>query len=267
MKFCKVLPALLFAAAAGSVHAAPLINGGFEDGNTNGWTTGGGYRGDVLNTGLSPADFLPGGSHYEGPSPRSGIVTAGTLDPIIGAALGTTVYSGNYSYRAEDTESGGYASVISQKVLNYTDTDIFFAWKAVLENGGHEADESAEMIITLTDDTTGQLLISRVYNAGSTGGGVDTRFTQDGSFFYTAQWQIEQLAIDASLSGHDFTISLLAADCNPTGHLGYAYIDGFGAENPPPGGDVPEPASAALLLLGPPPPAAPPPPPPPKASA
>jgi hypothetical protein len=93
------------------------------------------------------------------------------------------------------------------------------------------------------------LLISRVYNAGSTGGGVDSRFTQDGSYFYTPKWQIEQLTIDASLSGHDFTISLLAADCQPTGHTGYAYIDGFGAENPPPG-DVPEPATAALLMLG-----------------
>lgn len=243
MKFCKVLPALLFVAAAGSVQAAPLINGGFEDGNTNGWTTGGGYRGDVSNVGLSPADFLPGGSQYEGPSPRSSIITAGTVDPLIGAALGTTVYSGNYSYRAEDTTTGGYASVISQKVLNYTESDIFFAWKAVIE-GAHDPDESALMVIELRDDTTGQLIISRVYNGG---GGVDGRFTSLGNYFYTPQWQIEQLTIDASLSGHDFTISLLAADCQPTGHLGYAYIDGFGAENP---GEVPEPATAALLMLG-----------------
>ena len=240
----QVLPALLFVAAAGSAQAAPLINGGFEDGNTNGWTTGGGYRGDVLNP-LVPTDFLPGGSQYEVPSPRSSIITAGTVDPLIGAALGATVYSGNYSYRAEDTFTGGYGSVISQKVLNYTDTDIFFAWKAVIE-GAHDPRESALMVIELRDDTTGQLLISRVYDGG---GGVDGRFSSSGSYFYTPQWQIEQLSIDASLSGHDFTISLLAADCAPTGHLGYAYIDGFGAENPPPG-DVPEPASAALLMLG-----------------
>ncbi|MBQ5940771.1 PEP-CTERM sorting domain-containing protein [Massilia sp. AB1] len=244
MKFCKVLPALLFVAAAGSAQAAPLINGGFEDGNTNGWTTGGGGRWDVANP-LVPADFLPGGSQYEGPSPRSSIITAGTVDPIVGAALGSTVYSGGYSYRAEDTTTGGYASVISQKVLNYTESDIFFAWKAVIE-GAHDPSESALMVIELRDDTTGQLLISRVYDGG---GGVDGRFSALGNYFYTPQWQIEQLSIDASLSGHDFTISLLAADCQPTGHLGYAYIDGFGGELPPPG-DVPEPASAALLMLG-----------------
>jgi hypothetical protein len=71
-----------------------------------------------------------------------------------------------------------------------------------------------------------------------------------GNYFYTADWQIEQLAIDASLSGHDFTISLLAADCQPTGHLGYAYIDGFGDQIQPPPTGVPEPASASLLMLG-----------------
>lgn len=246
MKFNKVLPALLLVAAATSVQAAPLINGGFEDGTTTGWTTGEGDRSGVMNSALHPVDVLPGGSLYDGPGDNSAIITAGTLDPIVGAALGTTVYSGRHSFRAEDTFSGGYASVISQKVLNYTDTNIFFAWKAVLE-GAHDNEDAAAMIIELRDDTTGTLLISRIYNA--TAGGVDARFEEQGSYFYTPDWQIEQLAIDASLSGHDFTISLLAADCAQTGHLGYAYIDGFGAENPPPG-DVPEPASAALLLLG-----------------
>jgi hypothetical protein len=240
--------ALVFATIASSAHAGVLINGGFEDGNANGWTVGGGNRESSLNTGLTPATFLPGGSLYTGPSSRSGIVNAGTVDPVIGAALGTTVYSGNYSYRAEDTGSGGYASALSQKMTNYTDANIFFAWKAVLENGDHEADESAELLITLTDDTTGTLLISRVYNASADGGGVDSRFVASGSLFYTPNWQIEQLGIDSSLSGHDFTLSLLAADCYFGGHTGYAYIDGFGAVIPPV--NVPEPASAALMLLG-----------------
>lgn len=242
MRMNKILSALFIAAAASSAQAAPLVNGGFEDGTTNGWTTGGGYRGDVLNPGLTATDFLPGGSQYDGPTPRSSIIAAGTVDARVGAALGSTVYEGNYSYRAEDTFTGGYASVISQKVLNYTDPNIFFAWKAVIQ-GAHDADDSALMVIQLRDDTTGNLIINRSYNGG---GGVDARFATDGTFFYTPQWQIEQLAIDAALMGHDFTISLLAADCQPTGHMGYAYIDGFGRVNP----EVPEPATAALLMLG-----------------
>ena len=240
--------ALAFTAVTGTAHAGAFINGGFEDGNTNGWTTGEGYRGSTLNAGLSPATFLPGGALYDGPSTRSAVNTAGTVDPMVGALLGSTVYSGQYSYRVEDTTFGGNASVLSQKVTNYTEANIFFAWKAVLENGFHTADESAELLITLTDDTTGTVLINRVYNAGDGGGGVDSRFAVDGTVYYTPAWQIEQLAIDSSLSGHDFTLSVLAADCQPTGHTGYAYIDGFGAVIPPV--NVPEPASAALMLLG-----------------
>ena len=128
---------------------------------------------------------------------------------------------------------------------NYTDANIFFAWKAVLE-GAHDADTSAVMIVQSRDDTTGRLIINRTYTA--TTGGVDNRFSLQDDYFYTPNWQIEQLAIDVALSGHDFTVSLLAADCEPTGHLGYAYIDGFGGQIP--GNDVPEPASLALLTLG-----------------
>lgn len=248
MNFRKVLPAAALFLVANFASAAPFLNGGFEDGNTNGWTTGEGFRGFVSNSSISPADFLPGGSRYTGPAVRSSVITNGTVDGVVGAALGSTVYSGNYAYRSEDLTYGGYASVISQKVQNYTDANIFFAWKAVLQNGGHTEDESAEVVISLHDDTTNTQLISRVYNAGDGGGGVDSRFSALGDIYYTANWQIEQLSIDALLSGHDFTLSLLVADCDPTGHLGYAYLDGFGSVIPPV--QVPEPATAALMLFG-----------------
>jgi hypothetical protein len=42
---------------------------------------------------------------------------------------------------------------------------------------------------------------------------------------------------------------VLAADCQPTGHTGYAYIDGFGARIPDPD-PVPEPATFGLMGLG-----------------
>lgn len=242
--------ALALALGASQAQAGVFINGGFEDGTANGWTTGQGTRAFVGNSLIGPDDFLPGGSRYSGTSTRSSVIAAGAVDPNVGAALGSTVYAGNYSYRAEDTAFGGLASAISQQVVNYTDSNIFFAWKAVLQNGGHAQDDSAELVITLTDNTTNTLLISRAYNAGDGGGGVDSRFTALGNLFYTANWQIEQLAIDAALSGHDFTLSLLSADCSPTGHFGYAYLDGFGGILPPPGGTTPEPGTVALLVFG-----------------
>ena len=229
----------------GAARADGFVNGGFEAGSTAGWTIGGGYRGSVYNDTLTPARLLPGGDLNSDSGGRGAIIDSSYADPLLGAKLGSTIYSGSYAYRAEDTWNGGYGTAISQKVSNYTDAQIVFAWKAVLENGGHEEVESALVKVTLTDDTTGQLLVSRTYNAGYTGSGVDSRFATEGSLFYTPTWQVESLSIDSSLSGHNFTLSLLAADCNPTGHTGYAYLDGFGAALP-----VPEPTTYGMLLAG-----------------
>jgi hypothetical protein len=241
----KMLPAAILAAfAAGSVHAAGFVNGDFETGTTAGWTAVGDFfRGGYNNTALTPALVLSTATTNS----RSAIINTSYVDPNVGAALGSTVYSGNYSYRVEDTTSGGYASVISQSVTNYTDTDIFFAWKAVLL-GAHGTSDAATLKITLTDDTTHTTLISRDYNAASGGSGIDPRFTLLNNNYYTPTWQIEQLAIGAGLSGHDFTLSVLASDCQPTGHWGYAYLDGFGAVIPVT--DVPEPESLALVGVG-----------------
>jgi len=245
MKLKYVAGVLGMMLLAGAAQADGFVNGGFEAGTTAGWTVGGGYRGNVYNADLTPARLLPGGDLNSDSGERGEVVDTSYVDPRLGSLLGSTVYSGSYAYRAEDTWSGGYGTAISQKVSNYTDSQIVFAWKAVLENGGHVEDESALVKVTLVDDTTGQLLVSRTYNAGYTGSGVDSRFSTDGDLFYTPSWQVESLSIDSSLSGHNFTLSLLAADCNPTGHTGYAYLDGFGAALP-----VPEPTTYGMLLAG-----------------
>lgn len=235
----------LLAATGQCAYAGDFANGGFESGNANGWTTGEGVR-DTVNSELTPQQYLPGGSKYEAPATRSDIIAAGTVDDYIGAALGSTVYQGAYSYRIEDLDSGNGASAISQSVTNYRAGNIAFTWKAVLENGDHESERSSALFITLRDDTTGTDLISRFYDAGDGGGGVDSRFATLGDTFYTPQWQVEELAIDASRQGHDFTLSLLLVDCDYGGHLGYAYLDGFGTTAPP----VPEPSTYAMMLLG-----------------
>lgn len=242
----KFLAGVVALGLAGLAHADGFVNGNFETGTTAGWTTGGGDRSNTNNASMLPSQFLPGGSLNQDNGTRGAVIDNSYVDPNLGALLGSTVYSGKYAYRAEDTNYGGLATVISQKVNNYTDANIYFAWKAVLENGGHVEDQSALMMLTLTDDTTGQLLINRTYNAGFNGGGVDNRFAVEGSMFYTPTWQVEKLTIDQSLSGHSFTLSLLAADCEPTAHTGYAYLDGFGSVSPP----VPEPTTYGMMLAG-----------------
>lgn len=242
MKLKLSMLALATLTAMSSAQAASFVNGGFENGDASGWTQGGGFRGNVMNSGLDPANFVPGDG-----GTRNSIISTGTVDPRVGAALGTTVYGGNYSMRVENVINGGYASVLTQTVLGYTDASIFFAWKAVLD-GAHGIDDAATILITLKDLTTGNVEITRKYNASNDGTGVDARFSQQGNYFYTPQWQIEQLVINSGLSGHDFQLSVLAADCEPTGHFGYVYLDGFGSVTPP-NGNVPEPASLALAGL------------------
>lgn len=245
---CGTAVLLGVASVAGSASAAGFVNGAFETGTAAGWTESSStFRNSVYNNNLTPAfvkaQASAGGFH-------SSIINAGTVDPNVGAAFGTTVYSGNHSYRVEDTTYGGYASLIEQQVNGYTDANIFFAWKSVLL-GAHSDYDAATMIITLKDLTTNTELIRREYNAASGGGGVDARFSQLGGNFYTPQWQIEQLAIDASLTGHDFLLSVIAADCQPTGHWGYVYLDGFGSVAPPPvDNGIPEPSTWAMMIAG-----------------
>jgi len=228
--------------APASANAAGFINGGFENGTASGWTETGGSRTSYNNTQLNPALIT-------GASPRSAVIASSYVDPNLKGLLGSTVYSGAFGYRVEDTTSGGNASVVAQRVNNYTDASIFFAWKAVLE-GAHGPDEAATMLITLTDLTTGLEVIRRQYNAAQGGSGIDPRFSYDSAtnLFYTASWQIEQLTIGSSLAGHDFLLSVLGADCQPAGHTGYVYLDGFGNVTPP--AAVPEPATWAMMLLG-----------------
>jgi MYXO-CTERM domain-containing protein len=243
MKLSYLAGAVFALAAASTVQAAGFINGGFESGDTTGWTVGNGSRSSQNTSAINPSSYLNGNTG------RSAVVGPG-LDPVLGSLMPNIVFDGAFAYRVEDAGvTGGNLSVISQTVKNYTDSSIFFTWLAALDNGGHTAEQSAAMIITLKDLTTNTVVIDRRYNAGAGGGGVDSRFLVDptSGYFYTPKWQTEQLTIDASLSGHDFQLIVLASDCAPAAHSGYVYVDGFGNAAPQP--TVTEPSSLALAGL------------------
>jgi hypothetical protein len=208
-------------------------NGDFESGNSNGWIVGGGLRTKILSSKIQPQDYLPGGSLYNASVAKkhSSIVSTGN-DPSLENLMPKIVHRGKYAWRVEDTTKGGFASVLSQQINNYFCLNIYFAWLAVLENGGHDAGNSSVMIIELKDATVGDTLLLRRYDAGTNSNGVDKRFQRKDAFFYTPSWQIEHLSIDSSRTGHNFTLTVLAADCRPNGHKGYVYIDSFGGVAP-----------------------------------
>ena len=239
-KACLVGFALL---AAGSAQAGLFTNGGFETGNLSGWSQGGGSN---YSGGQPPI------SDYNGGLPNNTVVGAG-VDAITGAS---TVYSGANAVRVNDGTQDYSVSTIYQSVTNYTDNNIFFAWNAVLEES-HGLSDSDYFSLQLIDNTTNTVLVDRAYSsAGSIGAGTSgvtwTAFSGPWSTWYSSGWIVENIDLLAlNAIGHDFTLSLLAADCPYGGHAGYAYLDGFGAKPPVQGPvNVPEPSSLLLFGLG-----------------
>ena len=155
------------------------------------------------------------------------------------------VFSGNHSARVEDSDVNAFYSTLTQSVTNYTDSSIFFAWAAVLNNPQHAANQQPRFSIILKDDTSGIQLVNKTFDVSNPPATI-TLHNGQGDWKYT-DWQVEQLDVSA-LIGHDFTLTVLAADCTLGGHGGYAYVDGFGAAIPDP--TVPEPMSLGLLGLG-----------------
>jgi len=225
--------------ASGAASAAQFTNGDFETGTLAGWTGGGGTWYGSPAAPANPATYNAG-------TPNNTITNAG-VDAHTGAS---TVYGGAHSVRVNDDVNNYSVSTLRQSVTNYTDSNIFFAWNAVLESS-HDLTDSDYFSLTLTDDTAGTTLVNRAYSsAGAIGSGTTgVTWTQFGSWF-SSGWVVENIDLAAlGAIGHDFTLTLLASDCPYGGHAGYAYLDGFGAVTPPTT-NVPEPGSLALLSAG-----------------
>ena len=212
--------------------ASAFVNGGFEDGDFTGWTQGGG-------TVRSGPVYVPDGTN------RNAITNAGT-DANTNNRL-QTVYAGAHSARVENSASGARYSTLTQTVRGYTDSNIYFAWAAVLQDPGHPDSDQPRFSITLVDLTSTTTLYERTFDVSNPPASV-TLQNGVGNWRYT-DWSVQNLDVSL-LSGHDFALTVTAADCTQGAHGGYAYVDGFGAITPPSGNGVPVPGALSLIGLG-----------------
>lgn len=206
-----------------------FVNGGFESGDLTGWTETHGY--------------WYGGSNYSSSAyaQKTTVVTPG-LDAISGQQM---VPYGSYGVRINDSTNGRHFSRLSQSLTNNQDTSVHFAWFAVLEEA-HGVGDSSHFRVTLHDDTANTDLYNVAFDVASLPGDF-TRSSVYNWWWYNP-WRVVSLDTTSAI-GHDLTLSVLASDCPYSGHGGYAFVDGFTVNIPPPDPTgVPEPGT--MLLLG-----------------
>ena len=249
-KFLSV--AAIAALTASSAQAASFLNGGFEDNNLGGWTSGFG-RWTTTAALPTPSDYQPGGTKYNASPASDNLVTNAGTDGILagqGVTLNTVRY-GNHSALINLASYNASISTIAQSVTNYSGTSINFSWAAVLE-GAHGPTDASSFSVQLINTDTSAVLYSNAFVANS-GAIANGTFNNAGGGWYYAPWQDISVPVAA---GGNYSIILLASDCPYGGHIGYAYLDGFGTtqggpgDNGNPGTNVPEPASLALVGLG-----------------
>ena len=234
--FCAVFVAVISAGSA----LAIFTNGGFEQNDFSGWTTGYGQ-----NYGLSGAQpfteasivIQPGGTEL------LSIAGVGASDPITDNLL-QLPREGSFTATVNDASDDYHLNWISQQgTITQADRDpndnqlhVRFRYAAVLEDAGHSPNEqpffhvivkNVSNATTLFDDFTvadeiGKPFVASVSNPG----------------WLWMDWQSVDIVIPDSDLNDTLEIRVTAADCAQGGHGGYVYLDGFGSAPPPPQGST-----------------------------
>ncbi|QWD79435.1 hypothetical protein ICV01_07265 [Polynucleobacter sp. MWH-Spelu-300-X4] len=209
-------------------EAADFINGGFETGDTSGWSIYGGlWQGSTPS--LAPLDPFSSAWSLNSSNASVTVVNSTTTDTYItqyNAANNTNitpVFDGSNAVRVNNNANNFSVSVIRQSVTNYSASTIYVAWLAVLQ-GSHGPTDSDHFVIKVHDDTTNTDVASISYSSATT-----ASFFTNLNGVYVSGWRADGINVTA---GHDYTLALLASDCNAGGHWGYVYLDYMGANAP-----------------------------------
>ena len=238
---------------ASSPAWAIFTNGGFESNSFTGWTqtvgTNLGLLGVTPFTSASLNIGPPGGHTFDGQV--VGVVT----DPQ--APTLTLPRAGTLTGRVGSTTVGGFTdSIAQQDVITNADRDILdsklhvrFSYAAVLQDSGHADNQRPFFFVRLRNITKATTLYEDFTYEQQPG---KTFLSGPPGWRYTNFSNVDIVVADADL-GDTLEIQALASDCQPTGHAGYVYLDGFGSSVVGPGGpgvvDVPTLSEWALILL------------------
>ena len=257
-RFPMLKAALSTALLALSLPASAIFtNGGFETGDFTGWTSGSGLNNGLQ--GLQPytsasISYIPGGTF------RGAVVSAGP--DLYGAPI-TLPYAGTRTARVNNSATGGYLNFISQSdAVTEADRDpadsrlhIRFNYAVVLDDPSHSANQQPFFFLRVRNVTKNTTLYEDFSFAGQTG----TQFVSvpsptGGSNPKFLDWKAADVVVPNADLGDTIEVYLMASDCSPTGHAGYAYLDGFGSRVVPPGATVATPVptlnETALMALG-----------------
>lgn len=235
---------------------AIFTNGGFESGDFTGWTQANG-----TNNGLTLPQPFTGASINIGAGGlfRGAVVTTGATE-LVGAPI-TLPFAGTFTARVNNDATGGIANSIAQQdVITAADRDpsdnrlhVRFAYAVVLEDPNHAPQQQPFFYVRVRNVTKGTIL----YEDFSFAGQVGTQFqpVPGNTTYQYLDWKPADVIVPDADLGDTIEVYLLASDCSPTGHSGYAYLDGFGSRVVGPGGPsavapVPTLSEMAFLALG-----------------
>lgn len=251
----KRMVAVAALALAASPASAIFVNGGFEAGNFSSWIQESG-----VNNGLSGTppftsaslNITPGGAFR-------GFVRGVFADPR--APLLVLPRAGAFTAQVNhETQAGGFMSSIRQQdVITNADRDagdnllhVRFSYAAVLLDSGHADSQRPFFFVRLRNITKGTTLFEDFTYEQQPG---KTFLLGTNGYRYTQFFNVDIVVPNADL-GDTLEIQAMASDCQPTGHPGYVYLDGFGSSVVGPPGpaatgpvDVPTLSEWGLVLL------------------
>lgn len=232
MKIASLSAAVLIAIAICVSPAQALFtNGGFETGNTNGWTIVGDHS--VISS------FTPQFNNTSGWN--SNIPYYGNYSLLLGSGDVGNVWDNNRQSTATQTDTISAADIANGAKL-------FFRWGAILEEPTNLADhtDAQQPYFSVKVSVNAAQVYFFEQRANQTGfTKIGTNATGDAGDIWYGQ-DIAEFDLTAYAAGDSVKIDLFVKDCGLGGHGGLVFLDGFGTVKPPP---IPVPST--ILLFGP----------------